>query len=178
MPKKYSFLNYKIQAGKFDGSVLRKKLIDAARKEFAADVRIVANKETLENAYLSFRGFQKFCQKLVDYWSESEDDEYKNSYDYYFTSGASCCGVSELVDLPTTYKEIVSHIIGGYSLIKKYDDLCSEYIKYYDNDKDSAEKRFESLTRLGWKCTGIFINANHDWPNYEFSASYGDVTNV
>ena len=178
MPKKYSFLNYKIQAGKFDGSILRKQLIDAAKEEFSVDVKKTVNKETIANAYLSFSGFQEFCHKLVDYWSESEGNEYDDDHGYYYTSGASCCGTSELTDLPTTYKEILSHIISSYSLIKKYDDPCSEYVKYYDNGKDSAEKRFKSLTRLGWKCTGIFINANHDWPNYEFSANYGDVTNV
>ena len=180
MPTKYSFLNYKIQAGKFDGYVLRKNLIDSARKEFPADIKKAVDKETLANAYLSFGGLKKFCQMVSIFWEEKPEEEEDSNYfgdEDLFTESASCCGCCELVCLACDYKDIVAQIIQSYGIKRRYADELSQYVKYYDNGDDGA-KKLGILKRLGWKCTGIFINANHDWPNYEFSANYGDVTNV
>lgn len=193
LPKKYSFLKMRIEAANFNPEDIRKKFVEALWKNFPE-----CHKE--EKLYVAatkdYGSFKAFCQAAFK--AIQAADYYKNNVEFPFMSTVSCCGVHELslCDFDTkgkannpTKKVLLALLYGFADFYGKY-----YYLKYFDNgavnkfdDVDDYEDEwghtsidgpevFKVLKKLGWKCTGRFINPNHSWPNYEMSANYGEDT--
>lgn len=200
MPKKYSFLEMKIEAGEFNPQEMRKTFLEALYENFP-EVKVA--KDLKKGADEDYASFKDVCKA---YYTFFRKEKYYGRYaDTAIVDSGSCCGVHELsfcdyaltTKAETNTKKILLALVAGfadtyqtYFYLKYYDsgevhrsDHGGDYDDEYDDDYSEeyvdhlpGPAIFAELQKLGWKCTGRFINPNHDWPNYEMSANYGEDT--
>lgn len=196
MPKKYSFLEMKIEVGEFNPKDMRKTFIDALYANFP---EAGVDKALKKGASDDYKSFKDVCRCFATFFRKHE--YYGRYAENAVVDSTTCCGVHELSfmdyavtgKVDTNTKKILLALTGGFA--DTYGSYF--YLKYYDSgetniyereadgddwDDDYEEEFVDNLTgpevfaelqKLGWKCTGRFINPNHDWPNYEMSANYG-----
>lgn len=173
IPTKSSTFQPTIQIGNFNSELLRKKFLNACMKE----LKITLTVEQITSGEKDWVGFKAalkiLCDKMpvTDKWADEDDDKFSGYPS--FESCATCCGVDELTELPSSRKAILLVILKSFIRPNYYEDQMGPYLKYYHNLTEGQE-RFKVLKDLGWRCTGIFKNINHGWHNYEYSAYYGD----
>lgn len=189
-PKKSSIPTFKVVSGKFTlekVQKLRRVFLDNALKNYP-NLKI----PKFDEAHLTFKDFKNACREIVRQSGISPRDAQISVED-----SNTCCGVRELTfndyymdedgdyfdphhdDIldkrkkKTKKDQILKDIIIFLADQFTFDYGMRPYIKYYDNNK--ADKKISflyQLKRLGWVCTGEFINLNHHHLNYELSAQY------